>query len=673
MKKISVSKYPKCKEWNEKINSTPNIPGGKESIINNLRNLLILVQNHSPLNQVPTLKGSNSKSTLNQLCVHQLSAIKFVEREVNGEWILTKEAKLWLDTEDDLYLAAYFCANVKFFAEILFYLDSPKTSRELFNIAVNNYDMTWKIPTTINNRLVWLRQFGLIEFQEFSLLYSITEKGKDFLKSVEPVMPENIIMSEDDTTKEKDVFVDEAFITYFNENRNTVRKSGFGYFPGKINNVSQTLSVFIDNILIDSNIESIKNFAFKKYNIKDSSVRSALNSISGIGLIERKTNTSYDVTDLGYCWSETHDILSLLPLFQIRYLFLLEILMELKDRNLSLKELATLSKVSYGFNKENVFEINNRISILKQAKLVMNISPERFKLTNRGKIFLDKYGKIFKLSKSANINDKTDSTNNVNIISQLRLASKDSYNPEKFEKVVRDFFELLGFDSEWLGGSGKTDVLLKTTGSPIDSFVVTVDAKTTSANVVTDNLVDFDTLKEHQKKHSSNYIAVVGRDFNDRLIKRAIEHHVVLFDVDTLENLLNIHQSTPQKLVTYRKIFEQSGRADLSVLDEDIKRKDNMGNLLIGIMQCLIAECKDPITKGQLSVRDLYMSLRRDKNLLTTPTIEEIEDALKFLSSPIIGCVFKSNNFYCATGSIRDMAGVLDFLKMKCDNINTYN
>lgn len=364
---IPVSEYPKTKEWKDKVHSTPSIPGGKNVIISNLKALLLAVQNGEPLDQVPQLKESNSKSTLNQLCVHQLSAMNFVERKGDGKWALTKEAELWVDSGDNLYLAAYFCANVKFFAEILFYLDSPKTSRELFNIAVNEYDMAWKITTTINNRLIWLRQFGLIEFQEFSLLYSITDEGKDFLKTVNPIMPENISHGKDDTLSEDNVLLDHSFITFYQENKKSVRKAGFGYFPGKTNEFAMVLYDFLTQINSDNRIESINNFAHKKYNIKNSSVRSALNTISAMGLIERKTNTSYAVTDLGYSWLENKDALSLLPLFQLRYLFFFEILFELRDNTLSAKELATLAKVSYGFDKENVFEINNRIAILRQA------------------------------------------------------------------------------------------------------------------------------------------------------------------------------------------------------------------------------------------------------------------------------------------------------------------
>ncbi len=153
MFEVSKDLYPTNKDWSEKIFSTPSIPGGKDNLLTNLKNLLLLVQDKTGLSTIPKLENSESKQTLEHLCVHVLSPMNFVVRGDQG-FILSEAAKLWLESEDDTYLAAYFCANVRFFGEILYYLDSPKKAGELFDIAVNEYDMAWKITTTINNRLL---------------------------------------------------------------------------------------------------------------------------------------------------------------------------------------------------------------------------------------------------------------------------------------------------------------------------------------------------------------------------------------------------------------------------------------------------------------------------------------------------------------------------------------
>lgn len=662
---VDVTKYPKNKEWNQKINSTPSIPGGKNNVLDNLRTLLLDVEKGIDYDVVPNLLESTSNSTLRDLCIHQLSPMDFVNRTQNG-WELNGEARTWIESEDNMYLAAYFCANVKFFAEILFYLDSPKTSRELFNIAVNEYDLTWKVVSTINNRLVWLRQFGLVDFQEFSLLYSITEKGKQFLQSVKLVMPESIISTEDETKNEKSIEIDSRYIEYYSENKNISKKPNIGYFLGKLADMDDEVASLLSQIKNDGDIEAINQYTKKRYSIKDSSTRSALNSISALGLIERKTNTTYEVTDLGLIWLSNHNLLSLLTLFQMNYLFFFEILVELKDNTISSKELATIGKVSYGLVKDSIFEINKRTTLLKQSKLIINVTAEKWMLTNRGLLFLETYGAEFGLIDSKKQKAKKDTVENVDIISQLRIASKDSYNPAKFEKVISDYFKILGFNAEWLGGSGKTDVLLKTDSSPINSYVVTVDAKSTSSNVVTDGLVDFDTLLEHKRKHNSNFMAIVGRDFNERLIKRAKEHNVALFDLDSLEKLLSLHKKTPLKISQYRKVFEQSGKVDLSVLEKDISVKEHTGTLITEIMSILINECGDPITQGRLTVRDLYMSLRGVSAFSSVPNTSEIQTVLDFLVSPIVGCVLKERDYYSAVGSLKDLSQELRYLEEKC-------
>ena len=665
---IDIKDYPQNNNWNSKINSVPSIPGGKNMLMQNLRQLLLLVDKGDSFDQVPQLQGSNSKITLHDLCVHQLSPIDLVKRDWDGKWILSDFSKRWLDCEDPLYLAAYFCAHVKYFAEILYYLDSPKTARDLYDIAINEYDLSWKTPTTINGRMIWLRHFNLIEFQEFSLLYHITDNGKAFLKTIHPMLPMDVIKNEDETKNESDIQFDTQILEYYHSVNYQIRKMAIGYFPCHISTFATTLSELLSQLSKDNHIDSICDYTMHQYHIKESSTKSALNTISSLGIIERKSNTTYDITDIGNTWIKYSDNLSLLPLFQMRYLFIFELLYELNDRCLSVKELATIAKISYGFDKENIFEINKRIELLKSAKLIINVSAQKYTLTQRGKLLLNKYDVEFSVNKpSLHQHDASPSFGN-DIITDLRLAAKDSYNPDKFEKLTAEFFALLGFETEWLGGSGKTDVLLKTSNTPQDTFVVTIDAKTTNSSKVTDNLVNFDTLKEHQIKHRSDYIAVVGRDFNERLIKRAKEHDAALFNRDSLERIYNLNVNTPVKTCNYRLLFEQNGLVDISTFDHIIKKKEDTSDLLNAVMAILVAESHDPFTQGRLTVRDIYRSLRDNRKKSTSPDIDNLKAVLDFLSCPLIDCVNRDGQTFFATGSICDLTNTLNYLKRKSKN-----
>ena len=349
------------------------------------------------------------------------------------------------------------------------------------------------------------------------------------------------------------------------------------------------------------------------------------------------------------------------------FLFIFELLNELNGQTLNYKELAAIGKVSYGLDKSSVDEIRKRISIFKSAKLIRNVSLDKFSITKRGQLLLEKVS-LRRLSES--------STKDVTIpqkpktsplFTELRLASKDSMNPDRFEWAIKSAFETLGFAAIRLGGAGKTDVLIHTPGSPKVSFSVAIDAKSTASDSVTDSLVDFDTLEEHRKKHRANFSMVIGCAFkNERLIKRAIEHNVVLLDVDALESLIQRHLEVPIQLNSYKTIFEKAGIADISLIDEDRQKNIRFGKLIRAVMRCLISESDDPVTEGFLLERDIYRSLRDNTELGTLPTIEEISNMLQFLSSPLIGCVEKTKDGYYATGSLSDAARKFTFYSKCC-------
>ena len=132
------------------------------------------------------------------------------------------------------------------------------------------------------------------------------------------------------------------------------------------------------------------------------------------------------------------------------------------------------------------------------------------------------------------------------MITELRLSSRDSANPDRFEKAIKSAFVYLGFQAAWLGGSGKTDVLIQARTAPKLSYVVAVDAKSTQSGNVTEEMIDFDTLKEHRKLHHADYSAIVGCSFRgERLFNRCREHKVALLDVDIMEQMIRNQAEIP--------------------------------------------------------------------------------------------------------------------------------
>ncbi|MDY2699160.1 MAG: hypothetical protein SOV61_06400 [Lachnospiraceae bacterium] len=664
--RVNVTEYPKSLSWEMKSFSMPNIPRGTLGMKENLKNILEMVRNNVSPSQRLSIEGSESQIDLGTACV-RLRPMKLLLKTQTG-WVLSDEAKKWLDTEDELYLAAFLCARIKFLAEILYYLDKPKTAAELQNIAINEYGLTWKTTSDINARLVWLRQLGLVEFQDFSLLYFLTDLGKEFIKNIEIIEPIKQDYSFDETLNEGEVEVSKWAIDLCS-NLPSDRKSSIGYIVGDMKQFQKTIAEFIQLISGGKSSDQVKEYAEENYAIAPSSLRSFFSTLTNMGIVERKTSTIYDVTDTARLWSEKEQIIDLLCIMHRQFGFMFEMLGVLEERSMSNKELAAIAKISYGFERENLDEIRRRVAIFQVAKLIRNDSIDKYTITSRGRKLLD----LIHLEKPAFVEiseehgDESESTLDLQFFTELRLAAKDSSNFERLEKQVKVAFEKLGFEAQWLGGAGKTDVLVRAAGNSLTTYSVTVDAKSTMSGNVTDGLVDFDTLEEHRRKHKADFSAVVGGSFqNERLIKRAIEHNVVLIDIDTLETLIRNHLEVPIQVTSYKKLFETPGIANVTCLEEEREKITRYGNLLHAVMDCLVAEREDEVTGGILQERDIYRSLRMNESFSFAPNIDEISAMLQFLASPLIGCVEKSKEGYSAVGTLDDAAQKFDFYSRMC-------
>lgn len=664
--RVDVTEYPKSLSWEMKSFSMPNIPRGTLGMKENLKVILEMVRNNISPSQKLSIEGSESKIDLGTACV-RLRPMKLLLKTQTG-WVLSDEAQRWLDTGDELYLAAFLCARIKFLAEVLYYLDEPKTAAELQEIAINEYALTWKTTSDINSRLVWLRQLGLVEFQDFSLLYFLTDLGKEFVKNIEIIEPIKQDFSFDVTANEEQVEVSDWAID-FCANLSSDRKASIGYIVGDMKQFQSTIAEFIQLINGGKTSDQIMEYAVENYAIAPSSLKSFFSTLTNMNILERKTATIYDVTDTARLWIEKEQIIDLLCIMHRQFGFVFEMLSVLEDRSMSNKELAAIAKVSYGFERENIDEIRRRVAIFQVAKLIRNDSIDKYTITNRGRMLLG----LINLEKMPFDEAKEEcvvehkNTQDLQFFTELRLAAKDSSNFERLEKQVKVAFEKLGFEAQWLGGSGKTDVLVRAAGNALTTYSVAVDAKSTMSGNVTDGLVDFDTLEEHRRKHKADFSAVVGGSFqNERLIKRAIEHNVVLIDIDTLETLIKNHLEVPIQVTSYKEIFKTPGIANIMCLEEEREKITRYGKLLHAVMDCLVAEREDEVTEGILQERDIYRSLRMNESFSCAPTIDEISAMLQFLASPLIGCVEKSKAGYSAVGTLDDAAQKFDFYSRMC-------
>lgn len=669
MKTVPIVEYPTPRSWAMKVQAAPNLPRGSAGLVKALQIILEDVANGKTPNSPVDIPGSESQVTLG-VCCQRLRPIGLV-RDRKGIWSLSEEAETWLSSGDNNYLAAILCANTKFMGEMLSLLQHPMKASELQKIANEQYFMSWERTSEVNRRTVWLRDLGLIEFHDYSLLYELTDAGRSFLATIEIVSPESIV--ENKTPDDAPAYIASPWalaLCDMSQESLESRKGSIGYIPGGKTELISTLSAYVSFLETPRSREEIESFSLTNYGIKASSARSLLNMLSGINFLERTSRDSYNASELAINWNKEANPLDLCYCLHSSCLFVFEILQELKNGPKNKNSLSAASIVKYGFEKENGSEVLKRLHFLQLAGLLKDYRANEFAITSAGEDVLEHVS----IQNSHEIENAQDNdiplakitSRSDELLSELHLSSRDSSDPDRFERACAEAFRKLGFKAEWLGGSGKTDVLVSTYAAAKYAYRVTVDAKSTGNGLVNESQLNFDTLVDHRKLHEAQFTVVVGCGFQgDRIVARAKKHQIVLLDVDSLCELIKLHERTPLSSQDYKALFEEYGLADLKVLDEARSRLDRNGIILNAVMDCLASESDDEVTGGTLSVRDLYFLLKaRDENLFAT--MDEISNMLVFLSSPMINCVGKVKDEYYAIGSLNEASKKFSFYANAC-------
>jgi predicted RNA-binding protein with PUA-like domain len=220
------------------------------------------------------------------------------------------------------------------------------------------------------------------------------------------------------------------------------------------------------------------------------------------------------------------------------------------------------------------------------------------------------------------------------IADAIKSFATDSPHPDRFERAVRDAFAFLGFEAEWLGGSGKTDVLLDAMLGTTESYRVVVDCKTSGSGSVSDQQVDWVTLTDHKAKHDAHHIALVAPNpSGKRLLERATQYKVAVFSADQLVGLCRQHAKTPLGLDDYRSLFIHGGSLETQSVDEraeEVRR-------LITLATAMCAAIREGSTVfGRLSARDLLLILA-GQPVAEGTTEDELQALLDTLASPLLG------------------------------------
>ncbi|AXV41141.1 MULTISPECIES: restriction endonuclease [Staphylococcus] len=648
-------------QWKHKFNALPRLPRSQSKFgyVDTIKTIFHKIITNTELETVVKIEGSETEHTLKHY-IEILLRYQFIKKDNENKYYLTESL---INFEEESFrenLAEFLQLHVKYISELLFFIKEPKTTKEVLNYANENYNMSWKQNGQIHERLAWLNDLGLINSMSYKKLYVINQEGRNFIEKYPPLKSFNISEYIQDITANEKLIKLPEWIEELGWNVNNIdRKDGLGYIPGGRAKATELILNIIEFTLNAKDTESLSNYINDKFKCKESSVNSFLTFLTNLKIIDRIGEKVYETSEYGIkLLNSDRPDLYLLFFINKEYKYIFEILFVLEESPQEPKELIARGVTEFNMNSERLDRIRERLAHLKNAKLILNDKGKKLKLSNRGQLLLS----VLKGKMSINNSStkeigllKNNEESYQNLLKEVRLASTNSSSPHDFEKLLEKTFIELGFKTKLLAQSGTTDILLTARTVPDYTYKVAIEAKTNKEGKITENLVNFDALKEHKKKHDADFIVIVGKKFNGRLKRFAENNQVLLLDIDNLELLVKRHQVYPLQAIEYKKLFNQVGEVDISVLDSTYNRMRRYNVLFKSIIQTLIENSDDEFTKGILTIREIYMLIKsidefNDEDL----TKEEVDNMLNLLSNPLIGCVGKEKNGYYAKGSLVD-------------------
>jgi hypothetical protein len=226
------------------------------------------------------------------------------------------------------------------------------------------------------------------------------------------------------------------------------------------------------------------------------------------------------------------------------------------------------------------------------------------------------------------------------LASEVLTSQYDSSDSIRFERALAAAFAVLGFDTQHIGGPGRTDILLDASVSAT-SYRVVVDAKSNKNGKIEDRNIDWNSLDDHRKAENANSVMVVAPNFSGgNLVKRANDYGVALLTGASLAELLRLHRRTPFTLVDLRPLFEIHGKTEEVI--EQLRQVSQATERRWSLIQELI-EMIEQLPPGVFADAQklwLLLSFQQKEN---APSLDSVADALTVLSSRLFG-VLKSVN-----------------------------
>ncbi len=293
----------------------------------------------------------------------------------------------------------------------------------------------------------------------------------------------------------------------------------------------------------------------RRFSITDTASRLRESFLRKAGFIEVEAGTC-QTGSWARGWLDSGDDFLAIALLHSRCRFIGEMIAELQEPKTT-EDLLYIVNSAYGLVWDTKTQLSNRRGWLQSAGYIcadadgrLAATPAGLEAISRLEIFRPETGSqvnenVFPSQPSSYhpVDEPVPAPGPADILSaELISASIDSSDPDRFERAVRDAFSFMGFEAEWLGGSGKTDVLVDAPLGRDEAYRSTVDAKTTASGALGEHQVDWTTLVEHRTKHDADYALLVAPNPSEgRLMNRACDHGVAVLSAVQLAGSCRQH------------------------------------------------------------------------------------------------------------------------------------
>ena len=662
---VATTEYPTPLPWPERASSLQYVPKGSISLIEALRLFLHAIDHHAESSAHVQIPGITRTPSLDSIC-QRISKMGLVIKNDNG-WSLTHEARRWIQTEDNLYLAAIICSRTKFAGEHLALLHDPKSTKELFDIAREQYGMTWKTVNQVHARNDWFCALGLVQHYTQINKYALTSAGRSFLLSIDIMSPADIRAEFSKASAQHESASPWAIeMCDLTAEQLESREISIQRIPGRGCDYVTTISKAVSYLERPRTLAEFDDFARHEYGLGKQASQSYRSSLRTLGLLHDVPN-AIQATEDALRWNVKPTANDLAFYLHAKRKYVFEILQFLEEKPRTRAELTVNAQIVYDAHLTRA-DRDRRIDFLRNAGLIEG--AKILALTESGKRVLSQV-KIQPADKRQG-KEKSSSSDAasglsqplIELLQELRLASTNSHNYRRFEAAVARAFEFLGFKTASIGGPNDTDVLLTSNCSERYSYHVVVDAKTSINVRIAKSNIDYDSIDDHAKKNVADYVVVVAPSFAEKkVVEHARRHKALLIDVDKLSDLLRKHETAPLTTHDYELLFRNEGPADLSMLEPTRNKLLRNSALLHAVLNYLMK-----ISAERAETPDAIRAvLENDSSLNLAPISKgEIVDVLEFLSSPMIKCVEADKDGYYSVISLAELSSMLKFYGETC-------